>query len=333
MLTGVGLASAQDAVVKYMSSGYPAYETLLFRCVGSLPVIAFILWKEGRGWSHCHAAVAAGAACAALILAAAYLCFVLAIAAMPIANAVAIYFTMPFFVAGLAGPLLHERVRLHRWLAIIAGFIGVLIMVRPGAGVFEPASLLALVSAFGYAVGQMLGRPLSQKVPPIVIATWQNFVYAGMALAIGIFFNTFDFGTFTHPSLVFLSRPPVWPGAFDATLLFGHGVFAACAMILFINAYRLAETNFVAPFEYSAMIWAVFYGIVLFGDFPDFYTWIGAAIVVVAGILMILRDRALDRSTGLEPEARPQPPGERARAGRAFRHRRRAGSRSWRTCA
>ena len=62
VLTGVGLASAQDAVVKYMSSGYPAYETLLFRCVGSLPVIAFILWREGRGWSHRHAAVAARAA-------------------------------------------------------------------------------------------------------------------------------------------------------------------------------------------------------------------------------------------------------------------------------
>jgi len=295
VLAGVGLASAQDAVVKYMSSGYPAYETLLFRCIGSLPVIAFVFWKEGRGWSIAtplwRRVCLRGA-----ILAAAYLCFVLAIAAIPIANAVAIYFTMPFFVAGLAGPLLHERVRLHRWLAIIAGFIGVLIMVRPGAGVFEPASLLALGSALGYAVGQMLGRPLSQRVAPIVIATWQNFIYAGMALAIGILFMSVDFGTFSHPSLVFLSRPPVWPSAFDAFLLLGHGIFAGCAMILFINAYRLAETNFVAPFEYSAMIWAVFYGIVLFGDFPDLFTWIGAGIVVVAGILMILRDRALDRS-------------------------------------
>jgi drug/metabolite transporter (DMT)-like permease len=231
-----------------------------------------------------------------VILAIAYLSFVLAIAAMPIANAVAIYFTMPFFVAGLAGPLLGERVRLHRWLAIIAGFVGVMIMVRPGVGVFEPAALLALLSALGYAVGQMLGRPLSQKVTPILIATWQNFVYAAMAIGLGILFNVVDFGTFEHPSLVFLSRPWVWPGPFDAFLLLGHGVLAACAMILFINAYRLAETNFVAPFEYSAMIWAVVFGLVLFNDFPDNYTWIGATIVIVAGILMILRDRQIDRS-------------------------------------
>ena len=200
----------------------------------------------------------------------------LAIAAMPIANAVAIYFTMPFFVAGLAGPLLGERVRLHRWLAIIAGFIGVLIMVRPGAGVFEPAALLALLSALGYAVGQMLGRPLSQKVPPIVIATWQNFVYAGMAIAHR---HAVQHGRISAPSRIRAWCSCRGPGcgrvAFDAVLLLGHGVFAACAMILFINAYRLAETNFVAPFEYSAMIWAVFFGIVLFNDFPDAYTWTG----------------------------------------------------------
>lgn len=297
ILGGVGLASAQDAVVKYMSSGYPAYETLLFRCIGSLPVIIFMLWKSGNGLSI-MTPILPRVLLRGFILGLAYLSFVLALPAMPIANAVAIYFTMPFFVAGLAGPLLHERVRPHRWAAIAAGFIGVLIMVRPGFGVFEPAALLALASAFGYALGQMMGRPLSQKVSPIIIAAWQNVAYATIALAIGIFFNAFDVGPFTHPSLVFLSRPPVWPDLFDFTLLFGHGMLAAAAMLLFINAYKLAETNFVAPFEYSAMIWAVFYGIVLFGDFPDLVTIIGAGIVVVAGILMILRDRQLDRSDG-----------------------------------
>lgn len=294
VLIAVGLASAQDAVVKYMSSGYPAYEALLFRCIGSLPVLAVMLWREGN-WSL-STPLWPRVLLRSVILAIAYLAFVLAIAAMPIANAVAIYFTMPFFVAGLAGPLLGERVRFHRWMAIIAGFIGVLVMVRPGAGVFEPAALLALLSAMGYAAGQMLGRPLSQKVAPIVIATWQNFVYAGVAVAMAVLFNTVDFGSFSHPSMIFMSRPWVWPGAFDAALLLGHGLLAGCAMILFINAYRLAEANFVAPFEYSAMIWAVGYGLLLFGDFPDAATWAGAVIVVVAGILMLLRDRQLDRS-------------------------------------
>ena len=205
---------------------------------------------------------------------------------------------MPFFVAGLAGPLLGERVRLHRWMAIIAGFVGVIIMVRPGAGVFEPAAFFALISAIGYAIGQMIGRPISQQVPPIVIAIWQNFIYMALGLALALVFNFIDFGTFTHPSLVFLSRPLAIPTAFDAIFLLGHGVLAALAMLLFVNAYKYGETNFVAPFEYSAMIWAVMFGLALFNDFPDLYTWIGAGIVVVAGILMIYRDRQLDRAIG-----------------------------------
>jgi len=220
---------------------------------------------------------------------------------MPIANAVAIYFTMPFFVAGLAGPLLGERVRIHRWLAIIAGFVGVIIMVRPGAGVFEPASLFALYSAFGYAWGQMMGRPIARDVTPAVIANWQNLVYLGVALALAVIFNLFDFSGVTHKSLVFLSRPWVWPTGFDAAVLFANGFLAAFGMFLFVSAYKYAESNFVAPFEYSSMIWAVGYGLVLFGDFPDAFTWMGAAVVVAAGITMIWRDRQLDRAAAQSP--------------------------------
>lgn len=296
ILGGVGLASAQDAVVKALSGGYPVYETLMFRCIGSVPVLAWFIWRSGT-LRQVASPLWPRLLLRGGILSIAYLSFVLAIAAMPIANAVAIYFTMPFFVAGLAGPLLGERVRLHRWLAIIAGFVGVIIMVRPGAGVFEPAAIFALISAFGYAVGQMIGRPISQQVQPIIIAVWQNAIYFSVGLLLAILFATVDFGTFTHPSLVFLSRPLAFPKAFDFILLFGHGVVAAFGMMLFVSAYKYAEANFVAPFEYSAMIWAVLNGLLFFGDFPDLYTWVGAGIVITAGLLMVWRDQTIDRAT------------------------------------
>lgn len=295
VLAGVGLASTQDAIVKYMSGDYPAYEALMLRCIGSMPILVPILWRQG-GLRMMATPLLGRIFLRGLILGVAYLCFVMAIAAMPIANAVAIYFTMPFFVAGLAGPMLGERVRWHRWLAIGAGFAGVLIMVRPGAAVFEPAAVFALLSALGYAVGQMIGRPISQKVPPIVISLWQNGIYFSIALMLAVLFHSFDFGEFRHPSLVFLSRPLVMPAWRDGLLLLGSGVLAAFAMLLFVNAYKYAESNFVAPFEYSAMIWAVLFGLVVFGDFPDTYTWVGAAVVIAAGILMIWRDRQLDRA-------------------------------------
>ncbi len=300
ILAAVGFASTQDAVVKAMSGSYSAYETVIFRCVGSMPILAALLWRTG-GLSSLATPLLGRVLLRSIILCSAYFAFVLSIAAMPIANSVAIYFTMPFFVAGLAGPLLGERVRIHRWLAIIAGFIGVIIMVRPGAGVFEPAAFLALYSAFGYSWGQMMGRPLAQQVAPAVIANWQNLVYLGVALALALFFNLFDFSGVSHKSLAFLSRPWVWPPASDAAVLFGNGILAAFGMVLFISAYKYAESNFVAPFEYSSMIWAVGYGLVLFGDFPDAFTWMGAAVVVAAGITMIWRDRQLDRAAAQSP--------------------------------
>jgi drug/metabolite transporter (DMT)-like permease len=300
ILAAVGFAATQDAVVKSMSGSYSAYETVIFRCVGSMPILAALLWRTG-GFPSLATPLLGRVLLRSIILCTAYFAFVLSIAAMPIANSVAIYFTMPFFVAGLAGPLLGERVRIHRWLAIIAGFIGVIVMVRPGAGVFEPAAFLALYSAFGYSWGQMMGRPLAQQVAPAVIANWQNLVYLGVALVLGLFFNLFDFSGVSHKSLAFLSRSWVWPTAADAAVLFGNGILAAFGMVLFVSAYKYAESNFVAPFEYSSMIWAVGYGLTLFGDFPDAFTWIGAAVVVAAGITMIWRDRQLDRAAAQSP--------------------------------
>jgi drug/metabolite transporter (DMT)-like permease len=292
ILSAVALASSQDAVTKAMSGSYSAYETVIFRCLGSLPILAALWWRHGR--PRFMTPLLGRVVVQSLILGSAYFAFVLSIAAMPIANSVAIYFTMPFFVAGLAGPMLGERVRLHRWFAIIAGFIGVLVMIRPGVGAFEPAALLALYSAFGYALGQMMGRPISHVVPPVVIANWQNLIYLAMGLALTLLFNAFEWATFTHKSLLFLSRPWIWPPLGDLVVLMAVGLLAALGMVLFVSAYKYGESNFVAPFEYSAMIWAVIYGLTLFGDFPDAFTWIGAAVVVSAGLLMLWRDRRVD---------------------------------------
>ena len=176
----VGIASAQDAIVKSLAGSMPVYEVLLLRGLVGAPVLAAMLHFTD-GLRTLITPLMWPLLLRGMVLCTAYLAFILAIAAMPIANGVAIYFTMPFFVATLAGPFLGERVPVYRWLAMIAAFIGVLIMVRPGGDGFEPASFLALYSAFGYAVGQMMGRHYSQRVPPIAIANVQNAVYFATA--------------------------------------------------------------------------------------------------------------------------------------------------------
>ncbi|HQY74644.1 MAG TPA: DMT family transporter [Aestuariivirga sp.] len=297
VLLAIGLASTQDAIIKAMSGTYPVYETMLIRGLTSLPILG--VWLAcTHGLRTLLTPLWLRILIRALILCTAYLAFILAIAAMPIANMVAIYFTMPFFVAGLAGPFLGERVPYYRWIAIVTGFAGVIVMVRPGVQAFEPAALLALYSAFGYAIGQMMGRDLAQRVEPLVIANWQNAVYFIFAGVIGVIAQASGFAGESHKSLAFLTRPFVWPTLPDFLLLSAVGVLAAFAMMSFISAYKLAESNFVAPFEYSGMIWAVLFGLLFFNDFPDFWTWSGMAVVASAGLFMLYMDRRARFQTG-----------------------------------
>jgi drug/metabolite transporter (DMT)-like permease len=297
VLLAIGLASTQDAIIKAMSGTYPVYETMLIRGFTSMPILGVWL-SYSHGIRSLITPLWPRMLLRALILCSAYLAFILSIAAMPMANMVAIYFTMPFFVAGLAGPFLGERVPYYRWIAIVAGFIGVIIMVRPGVQAFEPASLLALYSAFGYAIGQMMGRDLAQRVAPLVIANWQNAVYFIFAAVVGLVAQASGFAGEGHKSLAFLTRPFVWPTLQDFLLMSAVGALAAFAMMSFISAYQKAESNFVAPFEYSGMIWAVLFGLMFFNDFPDFWTWSGMAIVAGAGFFMLIMDRRARVQTG-----------------------------------
>ncbi|MEZ5774050.1 MAG: DMT family transporter [Hyphomicrobiaceae bacterium] len=290
LVGAVGLAASQDAIVKSMSGGYPVHEMLFFRCIVSLPVILVILvakgWLAGLLTRHVGRALMR-----ALLLCTGYCSFTLAIAAMPMADVVAMYFTMPFFVAALAGPLLGERVPPHRWLAILGGFLGVLVMIRPGIGVTEPAAFLGLLSAAAYGLGQMMGRPLARRVEPMVMVFYQNLTYLTVAFVLAALFAHGEVAEGTHRSIAFLTRQWVWPHEGDWPYLLVLGLLATFSMILFTTAYRLAEASFVAPFEYTAMFWAVGYGLVLWGDVPGLYTVLGGGLVVGAGLFMLWRDR------------------------------------------
>ena len=283
---GVALAATLDAAVKWLSGDYPVHQLLVLRCLVAMPVLFALTGLAGREIATMHPrwpiVVLRG-----LVLCSAYIALIMALAAMPLADAVAIYFTLPLFVAALAGPVLGEKVGLDRWLAILAGFVGVLIMIRPGAGVFEPAALLALYAALGYGTGQMLTRWLGFGLRASVLAFQQNVVYLTVGTVLSLIFGFGQFAVEVHPSVDFLLRGWSTPPLADLALILSLGAFAGLAMVLYTQAYRLAEANLVAPFEYTGIIWATFYGLVLFGDFPDWVTGAGAALVVGAGLYML----------------------------------------------
>ena len=290
LLSGVVIGLAQDAIVKGLSAGYPTWETVAMRGVVATPI--FIAWAFALGLNPFHVPpLWPLILLRSTMLFSAYICFALSIATLPLANAVAIYFTMPIFVGLLSARTLGEKVPPSRWLAIAFGFVGVLISVRPGAETFQPAALLALYSGFGYAVGQILGRKISQSVQPLVIANVQSLFYFLGSVLLGLMVLSFKWDASQIPTFAAMTRSPLWPTAGDFSLIVVMGLFSCLSSVLFVKAYQLAPANFVAPLEYSGIIWAIIYGIIFFRDWPDFYTLVGAGLVMIAGLFMMAGER------------------------------------------
>jgi drug/metabolite transporter (DMT)-like permease len=282
-------ASIMDAGMKSMSLRYPVHELMFLRALAAMPFLSFLAWREARAQifrpPRYAAIVLRGS-----VMCSAYTSYVLAIAAMPLADTAAIYFTMPLFVAALAGVTLGERVPLHRMVAILVGFGGTVLTIRPRGDVFEPAALLALYAAFGYAVGQLLARSLGAQVTPGVLAFHQNIIYLVLALVLAALSAIASLPPATHPSMAFLTRSWAVPEVRDLAFVLLMGPLVTSSMYFFSLAYRIGQASFVAPFEYSAIFWAAIFGVLFWGDVPSAAVLIGGAMVATAGIYMLRRD-------------------------------------------
>jgi drug/metabolite transporter (DMT)-like permease len=208
-------------------------------------------------------------------------------AAMSFADAVALYCTVPLIVVVLAGPFLGERVGLVRWLAVGVGFVGVVVMLRPGSGVFDPAGLLILVCAVLYSISMVMARGLSGTVSTSVMSFTNNLVYLVGAPAVGFLFASGADTEGLHASLAFLTRPWSWPPLTDLLVMMSCGVTGALGIIGLTAGYRNAEANLVASFEYTFLIWAALLGFLIFKEVPTSPTIVGSALIVVAGLVAL----------------------------------------------
>ena len=203
------------------------------------------------------------------------------------AETVALYFTAPLFITLAAAVFLGERVSLTSALAVAVGFAGVLLIVKPGAEGFDLAALLPILGAFGYALYMVAARPLGRTETGAAMAFWGNLCFLICALALSAVYGSGAYADASHPSMAFLTRGWVMPPPFDLGLLAACGVIAAVGLTLLTQAYRIAPSATVAPFEYSFMFWAVLWGWLVWGDFPDALGWLGIGIIIAAGLVVI----------------------------------------------
>ena len=187
--------------------------------------------------------------------------------------------------------LLGEKVSARRWIAVLAGLVGVVVMVRPGSNVFDWAALLAVWAGLAYGLSMIGARRLGAQQSAAALAFYGNAVFLACASLMALAFGSGAFADEGHKSLGFLLRGWVAPNGFDLGLMMGCGVIAAAGLTLLTQAYRVAESSVVAPFEYSAMIWGVIYGWIFWQDWPDMTGWIGISIIVASGLYVLYRER------------------------------------------
>ena len=283
---GVFVFSLQDAVIKQVSGAYPLTQVVTIRSLVAIPILLALVHLQ-VGWRAILSRDFWPLTARAAIMFVSYTAYYMAFPALPLADAVALYFTVPLFVTALAGPFLGERSDWKVWAAVAIGFAGVVVMLQPGSGLFEPAALLSLLAAAMYGTSMLMARRLGTAQAASVMAFYQNWVFLAGAATTAFCLHYLGVVDARHPSVSFLVRSWVWPSWPDGLLIASCGLIAAAGMVLLTSAYRIARANLVASFEYSGVLWAPLWGFLFFDETPRLTTVAGALLIVGAGLVAL----------------------------------------------
>lgn len=296
-LTGVLLAlggsvvlSINDVAIKFLSGDYPLHEVILFRACIGLVFLALLIRLSGQSFRLFRTRRPKDHLIRVGIVMVSNVTYFLGLAAMPLADAVAVAYVSPLLVTLLSVILLGESVGPRRWAAVAVGMVGVLIMLRPGSGVIQPAAILVLISALCYALSHMMTRRMRDTESAITLSFFVQCGFVVVSLSMGLVVGDGKFAGSSDPSLEFLFRPWIVPAASDLPAFLATGLAVAVGGLMVSQAYRLCEAGLIAPFEYAGMPMAIFWGVMIFGTLPDRTSWIGIALICGAGLYTLWRE-------------------------------------------
>lgn len=286
---GASTLSINDVAIKALSGGYALHQVILTRSTISLLFLLGFMGLAG-GFRQMLTRRPRGHLLRVSLVMISNITYFLGLAALPLADAVAIAFVSPLVVTLLSVVVLGESVGPRRWAAVVVGLVGVIVMMRPGAGALQPAAVLVFLSAFSYASTHMMTRQMRETESA---ATLNFYVQCGFILVSGAMGLTVGDGHLAgsaDPSIAFLFREWVWPPPGDWPIFLATGLSVAIGGLLVSQAYRLCEAALVAPFEYAGMPLAIFWGVTAFGQWPDLTAWAGIALICGAGLYMLWRE-------------------------------------------
>lgn len=276
MSAAAAVFSAHDAITKYLAATYPIGEIIFFRQLSSLAFLSLYVWAA-HGLAAVRPVSIGGQGLRALLFLASTVLIAISVWALPLPVALTIVFSSPLVVAALSGPLLGERVGPRRWLAILIGFVGVVVIIRPGGADFTWALLIPVAAATASALRDITTRILHRTDGTYAILFWSN-----IAVILAMLF-TWPYGW-------------VAVDAAGAVFLIVGGALNLLAHFLTITALRYGDAALVTPFRYTALVWAALLGYAVWGHLPDQWTVAGAFIIVAAGVYLILREAQIRRA-------------------------------------
>ncbi|MFT4149059.1 MAG: DMT family transporter [Paracoccaceae bacterium] len=282
--------SINDVSFKFLSGDFALHELVLIRSsLGVIVMLSIILPLNG-GWGILRTKKPALHFGRALLVVMSNLTYYLALAALPMADGVALFYITPLMITALSVPMLGEKVGPRRWAAVGVGLVGVLVMMRPGTSAFQIASVLPILSAFFYAMMHMMTRRMKGTESALTITFWVQVTFIAVSILMGLAVGDGHLAQSTHPSLAFLFHAWTWPPPRDWAILLVVGLCSSFGGILIAQAYKLAEAAAIAPFEYVAMPIAVFWGFTVFDQWPDTISWIGISLICGAGLYAFWRE-------------------------------------------
>jgi drug/metabolite transporter (DMT)-like permease len=269
LVAGVSLFGVMDGLGKFLAADFPLPELLWARSAFAIPII--LATTAPGGWLkllRCERPLLQASRAVLPLLAS--LTVLVGLRFLALADATAITFAAPLFVVALSAPILRERVEATAWIGVGLGFLGVLLVARPGASSIAWAALLPLATAFLFGLYQVLTRLASRSDPPATTLAWT--IVTGFVLTTPLLPWGWTNGSLTSWLLLILSG-----------LLFGAG------QLLLIRAFAAAPAAILTPFTYTQIVAAVLFGMLVLGEMPDPWTLAGTALIILAGLYVLKR--------------------------------------------
>ncbi|PWC79335.1 multidrug DMT transporter permease [Azospirillum sp. TSH64] len=271
VVLGVACLSCSDATAKYLGRTLPPAEIAWMRYV-VFTALVMPLALRGGSLSVLKTTRPGLQVVRGLGMLGSALFFIMAMQHLPLAEAAAISFVSPVFVTVLSILLLAETVGVRRWAALLVGLAGVIIVIRPGAEGFQPASLLPILTAFSWALGLVATRKMTVQENPLTTMVWSALT-----------------GLIALTALLPLHA--AWPTPWEMLLGVFIGLVYTAAQWLLILAYRQGEASVLAPFTYVQLIWSTALGFLVFGAVPDHWTFVGTGVIIASGLYTAHRER------------------------------------------